>query len=309
VETDVSENLQPPAQPAEPTSSGAGAIARGAQGGPSAAGAEAHPLRRPRILVPLLALLLVVHLPFWHYFLRGAAEVTQAVPFTDDFNRATLGNDYWSNGGHWRLADGQLFSPGVGNNPLWLKARLPADVRIEFDVRSEGPDGDVKWEAFGDGRNHSTGYLFLFGAWRNRESRICKLEEHASTESETKAQLAGLVRPFPRVVPGLAGVLDSIWAPVRRWQARRDLDKLESGTFYGKDRPFVVKRMDLKVQKGRTYHVVVTKKGGDIRWTLDGELALEMKDPSPLSGRGHDRFGFSSWQNDTYFDNLRIEPL
>jgi len=70
---------------------------------------------------------------------------------------------------------------------------LPRDVRIEFDVRSEGPDGDVKWEMFGDGRNHSTGYLFLFGAWRNRESRICKLDEHALTQDEARAAWKPLI--------------------------------------------------------------------------------------------------------------------
>jgi hypothetical protein len=42
---------------------------------------------------------------------------------------------------------------------------------------------------------------------------------------------------------------------------------------------------------------------------MDGQIALEMTDPAPLSGSGHDRFGFSSWSNDTYFDNLQITSL
>jgi hypothetical protein len=46
-----------------------------------------------------------------------------------------------------------------------------------------------------------------------------------------------------------------------------------------------------------------------LRWEVDGRTALDFDDPAPLSGEGHDRFGFSSWQNDTYFDNLKIEPL
>ena len=40
-----------------------------------------------------------------------------------------------------------------------------------------------------------------------------------------------------------------------------------------------------------------------------GQLVLELNDPAPFPASGHDRFGFSSWQNDTWFDNLRIEPL
>ena len=228
-----------------------------------------------------------------------------AVPYQDKFDRASLGDAWWSNGGQWRIVDGQLYSPGVGNNPLWLKARLPPDVRVEFDVRSEGADGDIKWEMYGDGRTHSTGYLFLFGAWRNRESRICKLDEHALTQDETRAQLAATARPLPRDT----SFLDAVAGPFNRWSARRDLTRMERNEYWQRGVPFVVKRSDLKVERGRTYHITVTKQGGRIRWEIDGQVALEMNDPSPLSGSGNDRFGFSSWSNDTYFDNLRIAGL
>jgi hypothetical protein len=264
-----------------------------------------HPWLAPRIAIPVAAAVAVVQLPFLHQALRGAAEVNAAVPYQDKFDRATLGDQWWSNGGLWRIVGGELYSPGVGNNPLWLKARLPADVRVEFDVRSEGPDGDIKWEMFGDGRNHSTGYLFLFGAWHNRESRIAKLDEHAFTQDELRAQLAALARPYPRQLD----LFEAVAEPFSKWRARRDLDRLQRGKFYESETPFVVKRGDLKVERGHTYHMVVTKKDGVLHWESDGKTALDMVDPSPLSGRGHDRFGFSSWSNDTYFDNLNITPL
>ena len=264
-----------------------------------------HPWLTPRIAIPVAAVIVAVQLPFLHAVLRGAAPVAVAVPYKDNFDRATLGDAWWSNGGLWRIADGRVYSPGVGNNPLWLKARLPPDVRVEFDVRSEGPDGDIKWEMYGDGRNHSTGYIFLFGAWRNRESRICKLDEHALTQDEARAQLAATARPYPRQ----RELMEAIQQPFVQWSARRDLARMEKGEYWQRDTPFVVKRGDLKVERGRTYHVVVTKHGGKLRWEMDGQLALEMDDPAPLSGTGHDRFGFSSWANDTYFDNLSITPL
>jgi hypothetical protein len=268
-----------------------------------------HPLARRRILLPVLALLLAVHLPFLHALLRGPAEVKAAVPFHDEYQRATLGDAYWSNGGDWRIVDGQVYSPGVGNNPLWLKARLPRDVRIEFDVRSEGPDGDLKWEAFGDGRNHATGYVFIFGGWHNRESRIAKLDEHAPSELELRATLANLARPYPNRGMGIEAVWEAIRAPFVARSARGDLAMLDKGGYYRTDTPVVVKRMDLRVDRGRTYHVVITRRGRLLRWEVDGRTALDFDDPAPLSGEGHDRFGFSSWQNDTYFDNLKIEPL
>ena len=36
---------------------------------------------------------------------------------------------------------------------------------------------------------------------------------------------------------------------------------------------------------------------------------MEFEDPFPLKGKGHDRFGFSSWMAQLYFDNLVITPL
>ena len=263
--------------------------------------AKDHPLRQKRIALPLLGLLVLVNLPFLHQAFRGAAPVNAAVPFADAFERAAIGDQWWSNGGGWRIVNGQLYSPGVGNNPLWLKARLPADVRISFDVRGEGPDGDIKWEAFGDGRNHSTGYVFVFGGWHNRESRICKLEEHALTDAQIRAALALAAHPYVAT-----SGLDSWYSS---WSARRDLDRLQKGTYFDAGTPVVVIRPELKVEKGKRYHVVITRRGGDLRWELDGALAMELHDPAPLSGKGHDRFGFSSWQNDTYFDNLKIDPL
>lgn len=277
---------------------------------PAAARVLRHPWAQRRILVPVGALLLLVHLPFLHFWLRGEREVAAAVPFSDSFDRAQLGDAWWANGGLWRIVGGQLYSPGVVNNPLWLKARLPRDVRIEFDVRSDAPDGDVKWEAFGDGRNHASGYIFIFGGWHNRESRIAKLDEHALTAAEMRAQLAQQARPYPsRGAGGLEALWDLIRGPWEQWRARSALADLEKGDFYGRDTPVVVKRLDLRVERNRTYHVRLTRQGELLRWENDGELVLELRDPAPLFGPGHDRFGFSSWMNDTYFDNLKIEPL
>jgi len=36
---------------------------------------------------------------------------------------------------------------------------------------------------------------------------------------------------------------------------------------------------------------------------------VEMADPEPLRGRGHDHFGFNNWQSELWFDNLKVTPL
>jgi hypothetical protein len=64
-----------------------------------------------------------------------------------------------------------------------------------------------------------------------------------------------------------------------------------------------------KVEKGRTYRIRVERRGGLLRWFNDGVLVMELDDRKPLWGKGNDRFGFSTWDSDVFFDNLKIEPL
>lgn len=211
-----------------------------------------HPLKQKRVLLPLGALVLVLSLPFIHYALRGEARTTTTVPFTDDFERAELGPNYFSTGGHWRIVDGWLYSPGVKNNPAWLQAKLPRNAVVEFDVRSEDSAGDVKCEIFGNGRDHASGYIAVFGGWNNTISTLARLDEH------------------------------------------------------GKDRK---ERRDKKVEKGRTYRFKLERSGNKLTWYIDGEKFLDWDDNAPLEGSGHDRFGFSSWATDVYFDNLSVRSL
>jgi hypothetical protein len=72
---------------------------------------------------------------------------------------------------------------------------------------------------------------------------------------------------------------------------------------HGKDRR---ERRPTGVVGKRTYRWRIEKKGGELRWLLDGELYLTFTDPAPLHGRGHDRLAFSNWQNQLRYDNLRI---
>ncbi len=70
-----------------------------------------------------------------------------------------------------------------------------------------------------------------------------------------------------------------------------------------------VERTDRPVEPGRTYRMRLERSGTVLRWYVDGEEFLAFDDPAPLDGPGHDRFGFSSWDADLFFDGLRIEPL
>ncbi|MCC6749791.1 MAG: hypothetical protein IT371_19145 [Deltaproteobacteria bacterium] len=142
----------------------------------------------------LPALLLTV--PFC--FACTKPEVITA-PFSDAFDRPELGTAYFNTGGPYELRDGKLAVKGAYNHPLWLKKQLPRDAVIEFDVTSKSRDGDIKVEAWGDGRTHATdkgaylasSYVFVFGGWGNTISALCRLDEHGAdrkTRSDVKVE-------------------------------------------------------------------------------------------------------------------------
>src|SRR5438552_2998204 len=76
--------------------------------------------------------------------------------FTDSFDRAELGSDWLATAPVYRLAGGELVVKGAHNHPLWLQRPLPADAVIEIDAWSSDPAGDIKVEAWGDGRSYAT---------------------------------------------------------------------------------------------------------------------------------------------------------
>ena len=125
--------------------------------------------------------------------------ITEA--WTDDFERSTLGKNYYKTGGGYDIEDGALITRGSYNHPLWLRKKLPRDAIFEFDCWSNTPDGDIKVEIFGDGMSYdpdrgsytATGYVLIMGGWNNSRSIIARGDEHAPNLP---------VRVAPKVEPG-----------------------------------------------------------------------------------------------------------
>jgi hypothetical protein len=121
-------------------------------------------------------------------------------PWTDNFERNTPGRNYYKTGPGYLVDDHELNCKGAHNHPLWLRKKLPHDVRIELDAWSNSPDGDIKVEVFGDGKSYdpdagrymATGYEVIFGGWHNFKSIIARLDEHGKDMVE---------RAQPKVVP------------------------------------------------------------------------------------------------------------
>ena len=107
--------------------------------------------------------------------------------YTDGFERDRIGDDWQNTGGPWDIRDGWLHVRGARNRPLWLRRVLPRDVRIELDVKSTTPDGDIKIEVFGDGSSRATSesytatsYVIVFGGWNNSTNLIARMDEHGA---------------------------------------------------------------------------------------------------------------------------------
>ncbi len=277
-----------------------GAQAQGAEGAapaPAAQAAQAAPQVTPwvkpeglsrRGWAVLAAVLVLTQFPLLHYVLfRGTPAAPVTLPYVQDFSDpAVVDRDFFTLGGYWRTVNGQLLAPGVKNNPLWLQAPLPRDVAIEFDVRSEYPEGDIRVELFGDGVDPNSGYVLVHGGWNNTLSVIAKRDLSAPSLSVLQRQAA---RAAERL--GLPSA-----------------DLIKTGTLL-EDTPFRVESNTFPVQSGRTYHWRIERRGTLLRWSIDGQPFLELNDPFPLGGPGQDRLGLSGFESQIYFDNLRVVPL
>jgi len=145
-------------------------------------------MRRWLAILPLLAACKV----------REQPPITQTQTF--DFD-AGLGNAFYATGDGYRGERGALSARGAHNHPLWLRNKLPRDVRIDLDAWSNEARGDIKLEVFGDGRSFdpdggrytATGYEVIFGGWYNTRSMIARLDEHGGDVAQ---------RGDPKVVAG-----------------------------------------------------------------------------------------------------------
>jgi hypothetical protein len=179
--------------------------------------------------------------------------------FEDRFERTEIKNNWLNTGGAYRIVDGSLRIQGAKNKPLWLKEKLPQDVRVTFTARSESDAVDIKAEIFGDGKSRAvkasytaTSYVIILGGWNNRRSIIARMNEHGDDRK---------VREEPKGVPG------------------------------------------------KTYRFDIVRKGNRLSWYLDSKLFLEMDDPSPLKGPGHEHFSFNNWASEVYFDDLAVYAI
>jgi hypothetical protein len=198
-------------------------------------------------------------------------EPLLTAPFVDNFDRADLGADWYSTSyAAYSIRNGRVCTAKPRNHPLWLKRKLPANVRVEFEAIPLSNNADVKAELFGDGCSYdttggdytSTAYVAVLGAHNNTEHWLAREYEHGPEAKKTP------------LIAGSDTIANS---------------KLVQSTTY-------------KVELSRT-------DGKELRLSVNGTLVHAMEDPAPLQGDGHDHFAFDGWDAPVCFDKLVVTPL
>ena len=153
--------------------------------------------------------------------------------FSDDFDRQDLG-DAWNNtGASYAIRDGKLRIKGARNKPLWLRRTLPRDVRIELDVRSDSPEGDIKLELFGDGVSKAekvsytaSGYVVIFGGWNNSLNVLARRNEHGEDRVVGAAYKVVQGKTYPMKIER-RGATIKVWVAERELLSMTDPSPLE----------------------------------------------------------------------------------
>ncbi len=184
---------------------------------------------------------------------------------------STLGPDWiQAQTNAWHIENGRLCASNARNHGVWLNRTLPVNARIEFDAISDVIDGDLKAEAWGDGRSaatsisytNATSYLVILGGWKNTFHVLARINEHGTDRKEIRVDKDSD---------------DPSQHPVTAGQVYR----------------FKIERSD----------------GKTVKWSVNGVEYLSFSDPAPLLGMGHDHFGFNDWEAKVCFDNVKVTPL
>ena len=100
--------------------------------------------------------------------------------YSEDFEGSGLPSAWSTKSPVWKVAQGRLTGARAENEGAWLSQPLPEQVRVTFTVSSASPDGDIKFEIFTDGKTHQSGYVGIFGGWKNSLNIIARLDEHGT---------------------------------------------------------------------------------------------------------------------------------
>ena len=112
--------------------------------------------------------------------------------FEEDFEEGLA--NWTAKSKNWKVVDGKLYTGDKPNDNkgLWLTTqRLPRNFRVEFEatsVKGKRPvfEGDMKCEFGGPKNEHASGYMVIFGGWKNTVNTIARHDEHGEGRLATE---------------------------------------------------------------------------------------------------------------------------
>ncbi len=172
--------------------------------------------------------------------------------------------------GVWKIEKGKLCGEKGANHGVWLNRTLPTNARIEFDAQGFSEEGDLKAEVWGDGQSFAKGTSY----------------------NDATSYLA--------IFGG--------WKNTLHVLARLDE--------HGEDRkvlPVDLKADDIRQRPAARLQVyrfkIEREDGRTIAFSIDGRKIHSWTDEEPLTGPGHDHFGFNNWDVKVCYDNVKVTPL
>jgi hypothetical protein len=242
-------------------------------------------------------LLLLAGLITMTFAAANTAPAPQKPIFEDSFNNL----DNWQPEGPFTptIVDGRLhiktvYEPKKVGEYVWCKKELPADFRLEYDFTPARDTGEK-------------GFFLLFFCQQGVKGEDI-----------------------------LGDDLFNHYLPARDWKADEDFDKYvsaanrkshhqsrirgyhtsylrgESATCNLRKNPGLVllkqSKLDEKLPKEKTAHIILTKQAGHITLTLNGEVFMDHTDDKDVYSGG--RFGFRQvYDSDGYYDNVKLFDL
>jgi len=193
-----------------------------------------------------------------------------------------------------RLHIKTVYEPKKVGQYLWCKKELPADFQLEYDFTPSKNTGE-------------NGFFLLFFCQQGVKGEDI-----------------------------LGDDLFNKYLPARDWKADEDFDKYvsaenrkthhqsrirgyhtsylrgESATCNLRKNPGLVllkqSRLDKKLPREKSAHIILTKQAGHITLTVNGDLFMDYTDPKDVYSGG--RFGFRQvYESDGYYDNLKLYDL
>ncbi|MFB3830041.1 MAG: DUF1961 family protein [Bryobacteraceae bacterium] len=197
---------------------------------------------------------------------------------------ATQLADWWVEGGErvW-VEDGRLHmradnpkTPGGGVCTVWNRAPHPGDFELEMDAHVVSSSTNA----------NNVNLFFSYSDPAGAPLETTR-EARSSAEYGLYHKLNGYIVTFLNDTESNSG---KARVRIRRNPGFRLL--AETFTYH--------------CRRGQTYHLRLTKRGGDIRFAVDGRELLRATDPEPLAG-GH--FALRTFRTWLWWDNVRMRPL